>query len=49
MAFTPENLPLSQLKHTGELYTIEAERRDSPADERLAVRKARTISLMQSL
>lgn len=49
MAFTPENLPLSQLKHTGELYTIEAVMRDSPAEEKLALRKARTIPLMQSL
>lgn len=32
-----------------ELYAIEAEIRGSPAEERLAVRKARSVQLMQSL
>ena len=31
------------------LYAIESEIRGSPAEERLAVRKARTVPLMQSL
>ncbi len=38
-----------ELKHIGELYAIEAEIRGSPADARLAVRKTRTVPLMQSL
>ena len=33
----------------GALYAIESEIRGSPAEERLAVRKARTVPLMQSL
>lgn len=34
---------------SGALYAIESEIRGSPAEERLAVRKARTVPLMQSL
>lgn len=45
----PTDITTEALKRIGELYAIEAEIRGSPADERLAVRKARTLPLMQSL
>lgn len=41
--------PPKRWKRIGELYAIEAEIRGSPAEERLAVRKAQTVPLMQSL
>ncbi|EEC8124611.1 TPA: transposase [Escherichia coli] len=37
------------LRRIGTLYAIESEIRGSQAEERLAVRKARTVPLMQSL
>lgn len=37
------------LRRIAELYATEAEIRGSPADERLTVRKARSVPLMQSL
>jgi transposase len=46
---TPTDITIEALKRIGELYAIEAEIRGSPADERLAVRKDRTVPLMQSL
>lgn len=45
----PIDITTEALKRIGELYAIEAEIRGSPADERLAVRKAQTAPLMQSL
>ena len=45
----PTDITTEALKRIGELYAIEAEIRGSPADARLAVRKARTVPLMQSL
>lgn len=45
----PTDITTEALKRIGELYAIEAEIRGSPADERLATRKARTVPLMQSL
>ncbi len=46
---TPTDITTEALKRIGELYAIEAEIRGSPAEDRLAVRKARTVALMQSL
>ncbi len=46
---TPTDVTTEALKRIGELYAIEAEIRGSPADERLAARKARAIPQMQSL
>jgi hypothetical protein len=46
---TPTGITTEALKRIGELYAIEAEIRGSPAEERLAVRKAQTVPLMQSL
>lgn len=37
---TPNDITTETLKRIGELYTIEAEIRGSPAEDRLAVRKA---------
>lgn len=48
-ARTPTDVTTEALKRIGELYAIEAEIRGSPAEERLAVRKAQTVPLMQSL
>ncbi|ORM90133.1 hypothetical protein HA50_26590 [Pantoea cypripedii] len=45
----PTDITTEALKRIGELYAIEAEIRGSPADERVTVRKARTVPLMQSL
>ncbi len=45
----PTTVTGEALRRIGELYAIEAEIRGSPAEERLAVRKARTVPLMQSL
>lgn len=45
----PTDITTEALKRIGELYAIEAEIRCSPADERLAIRKEKTIPLMQSL
>ena len=45
----PTKVTGEALRRIGELYAIEAEIRGSPAEERLAVRKARTVPLMQSL
>ncbi len=45
----PTDITTEALKRIGELYAIEAEIRGSPADERLAIRKAKTLPLMQSL
>nr|AFK90359.1 transposase [Salmonella enterica subsp. salamae] len=44
-----ERCKLGVMFHYGKLYAIEAEIRGSPADERLAVRKERTVPQMQSL
>lgn len=46
---TPTDITTEALKRIGELYAIEAEIRGSPAEERLAVRKKKTLLLMQSL
>lgn len=46
---TPPGITTEALRRIGELYAIEAEIRGSPADERLSVRKARSVPLMQSL
>lgn len=46
---TPTDITTEALRRIGELYAIEAEIRGSPADERLAVRKEKTIPLMRSL
>ncbi|PPC72334.1 IS66 family transposase [Pantoea sp. ICBG 985] len=46
---TPTDITTEGLRRIGELYAIEAEIRGSPAENRLAVRKARTVPLMQSL
>ncbi|AIK14184.1 hypothetical protein PEC301296_00530 [Pectobacterium carotovorum subsp. carotovorum] len=46
---TPTDITTEALKRIGERYAIEAEIRGSPADERLAIRKEKTIQLMQSL
>ncbi|ERM13533.1 transposase IS66 [Pantoea ananatis BRT175] len=48
-ARTPTGITTEALRRIGELYAIEAEIRGSPAEERLAVRKAQTVPLMQSL
>ncbi len=48
-AHTPTGITTEALKRIGDLYAIEAEIRGSPADERLAIRKEKTIPLMQSL
>jgi hypothetical protein len=45
----PTDITTEALRRIGELYAIEAEIRRSSADARLAVRKARTVRLMQSL
>lgn len=45
----PTDITTEALKRIGELYAIEAEKRGSPAVERLTVRKSRTLPLMQSL
>lgn len=45
----PTDITTEALKRIGELYAIEAVIRGSPTDERLAVRKASTLPLMQSL
>ncbi|EBG1930091.1 IS66 family transposase [Salmonella enterica] len=44
----PTEMTQEALRRIAELYAIEAEIRGSPADERLAVRKARSVPLMQS-
>ncbi|MCW0332766.1 IS66 family transposase [Pantoea ananatis] len=48
-ARTPTGITTEALRRIGELYAIEAEIRGSPADGRLAARKARSVPLMQSL
>lgn len=45
----PTAITTEALNRIGELYAIESEIRGSPAEERLAVRKSRTVPLMQSL
>lgn len=45
----PTEVTKEALRRIAELYAIEAEIRSNPADERLAVRKARRVPLMQSL
>lgn len=45
----PTTVTTEALSRIGALYAIESEIRGSPADERLAVRKSRTVPLMQSL
>ncbi len=45
----PTDITTEALKRIGELYAIEAEIRGSPADDRLAIRKEKTIPLMQLL
>lgn len=45
----PTTVTTEALSRIGALYAIESEIRGSPAEERLAVRKARTVPLMQSL
>ena len=45
----PTKVTGEALRRIGALYAIESELRGSPAEERLAVRKARTVPLMQSL
>lgn len=45
----PTDLTTEALKRIGEFYAIEAEIRGSLADERMTVRKTRTVPLMQSL
>lgn len=46
---TPTDITTEALRHIGELYAIEAAIRGSPAEERLAIRKARNVPMMQSL
>lgn len=46
---TPTAVTTEALRRIGLLYAVEAEIRGSPAEERLSVRKARTVPLMQSL
>lgn len=46
---TPTAITTEALKRFGELYAIEAEIRGSPAAERLAVRRERSVPLMASL
>lgn len=46
---TPTDITTVALKRVGKLYAIKAEIRGSPAEERLLIRKEKTISLMQSL
>ncbi len=48
-ARTPTDTTTEALRRIGELFAIEAEIRSSPAEERLAVRKAKTTPLMHSL
>ncbi len=48
-AHRPTEMTQEALRRIAELYAIEAEIRGSPADERLSVRKARSVPLMQSL
>lgn len=45
----PTAVTAEALNRIGALYAIESEIRGSPAEERLTVRKARTVPLMQSL
>lgn len=45
----PTTLTTEALSRIGALYVIESEIRGSPAEERLEVRKSRTVPLMQSL
>ncbi|HFW5393681.1 TPA: IS66 family transposase [Salmonella enterica subsp. enterica serovar Waycross] len=45
----PTAITTEALNRIGELYGIESEIRGSPAEERLAVRKIRTVPLMESL
>lgn len=45
----PTEMTQEALRRIAELYAIEAEIRGSPADERLTVREARSVPLMQSL
>ena len=45
----PTEMTQEALRRIAELYDIEAEIRGSPAEERLAVRKARSVQLMQLL
>ena len=45
----PTTVTGEALRRIGALYAIESEICGSPAEERLAVRKARTVPLMQSL
>lgn len=45
----PTAVTTAALNRIGALYAIESEIRGSPAEERLAVRKARSVPLMQSL
>ncbi len=45
----PTAVTTEALRRIGELYAIKAEIRGSPADKRLAVRKEKTIPLMQLL
>lgn len=45
----PTSITTEALNRIGALYSIESEIRGSPAEERLAVRKVRTVPLMQSL
>lgn len=46
---SPTSVTTEALKRIGELYAIEAEIRGSPAEERLALRKERSVPLMHSL
>lgn len=46
---TPTSITTEALRRIGELYAGEEEIRGSPADERMTVRKARTVAQMQSL
>lgn len=48
-ARSPAGITTEALRRIGELYVIEAEICGSPAEKRLAVRKARTVLLMQAL
>lgn len=45
----PTDITTEALRRIGELYAIEADICGSPADERLAARKARNVPLMQLL
>lgn len=45
----PTSITTEALSRIGALYAIESEIRGSPAEERLAARKARTVPLMRSL